>query len=402
MITKKIIKNKAIYIWTFIIIYMTDSLLLATNANRFFINLNRFGVVFLAMCVFLKNAIAKNNKVQVYMILMSVSIIISAVQANRLINGYSYYTMIAGMWLAYMLSNDISLEDFAHSYCNIMRIIAIVSLVAWIFAQQIISMNFLPTITNTVGARYKFLFFTATNMRRDIAKRNMGPFWEPGAYQVYLTVALFFTLFIDKRKHKTVNLVIFILASLSTLSGAALIPILILITAYAFEKKRIKSAVFSLVILCSIGILFSTGAFDDITTKIKGESENNSITYRLIGIEGAFKGFVESPIFGSTPERNEQIKTELAIKYLKQTYASNTNTYLNFLAYYGIFVGGFMLIKTFKLFYKNVSSPIAALLCFGAYFISTSNENMMGSLLIIFMAFLKNRAEIEDNTKNRK
>lgn len=392
MITKTSIKNKAIYIWTFIIIYMTDSLLFATNADKFFINLNRFGVVFIAMFVFFKKAIVRRRKIPIYMILLSVSVMVSAIQADRLTNGYSYYTMIACLWFSYMLSDDISLDKFAQCYCDIMRVIAIVSLVAWIFAQQIISMDFLPTITNSVGARYKFLFLTATIMRGDIAKRNMGPFWEPGAYQVYLTVALFFTLFIDKRKHRTSNIVIFILASLSTLSGAALIPILVLVIAYALDKKRIKSAVLSIVILCSISVLFSTGTFDDITAKLRGESENNSITYRLIGMEGAFKGFLENPVFGSTPERNEEIKSELAVKRLSQEYASNTNTYINFLAYYGIFVGGFMLIKTFNMFRKNVSSPVAAFLCFLAYFLSTSNENMMGSLLIVFLAFVKNDA----------
>lgn len=399
---KNNIKNKAmIYIWTFIIIYITDSLLFATNADRIFININRFGVVFLGMIMFFKKIVLGKKKMSIYMLVLSISIMASAVQANRLTTGYSYYTMIAGLWLSYILSDDISLEDFAHCYCNIMCIIAVVSLVAWVFARQIISMSFLPTITNSVGAKYKFLFLTATIMRPDIAKRNMGPFWEPGAYQVYLTVALFFTLFIDKRKQKTSNIVIFIAASLSTLSGAALIPILILVIAYSLEKKKIKSAIFSFVILCGIGVLFSTGTFDDITTKIRGESENNSITYRLIGMEGAFKGFFENPILGSTPERNEQIKSDLAWENLNQAYASNTNTYINFLAYYGIFVGGFMLIRAFRLFKKNISSPTAAWLCFIAYFLSTSNENMMGSILIVFLAFIKSNAEIENDTKNK-
>lgn len=377
------------YIAVFFIIYITDSLIFATNEAMLFLYVKRFGVVIVTMVMLFYKAFIKRDTVNLIVISLSFSILCSAINSNRIVNGYSYYTMIACLWFGYLFSKDYSLEQFSYCYCKIMRMIAIVSLVGWLFAPLITSIDAIPVITNTVGYKYKTLILTAIPMIKHHATRNMGPFWEPGAYQVYLNMALFFTLFIEKNRKKTFDVILFVITCLSTLSGAALIPMLLMITAYAFENKKIKNFGFSVVILSIILILFATGSFDEVTEKMNQQDNTNSVVYRWIGIEGGIKGFLNNPIVGSTPEQNEQIKSELAMKYLGQTYASNTNTFVNYFAYYGIFVGGFMLIRAYKLFRCNMTSTFAALMCFTAFIFITSNENMMDSLMIVVLLFLK-------------
>ncbi len=394
---KNIKVGKWAYFMAFIIIYLTDSLFFATNGMRAIIAVKRIGVVLIAGLMLLRAETVKKQKYDVIMFFLSSSVLASMALARNVADGYSYYTMVACLWFGYLYSREYSLEQFSHCYCNIMRIIAIVSLVVWLFETQIASIGAIPTITNTVGARYKMLFLTAIPLRGGNIGRNMGPFWEPGVYQVYLNIALFFSLFIQKNRLRIFDCILFIITCITTKSGAALAPIILLLAAYTFEKKHIKTFFAVAVMGGVMFMMFNTGMFEDITTKMAGEAETNSITYRWIGIEGSIYGFLNNPLFGSTPLKNELIKQELAMKYLGQWYASNTNTFLNYFAYYGILVGGFMLVRSYKLFRNNMKSWVGALLAFSAYFISTSNENMMASLLIVTLAFLKSEEQMERN-----
>lgn len=388
-----------LYLLTLIVIYLTDSLLFATNANEIFRSINRFGLILIAFITLGSRLLSRNYQIPIYLLGLSTSIFISATIAGRFFNGYSYYTMIAALWFGYLYAEVYSLEDFSHAFCKIMRVIAIVSLLGWLFSGAIRSAGFIPVVTNTVGTQYKTLILTNTPLLAHLAKRNMGPFWEPGAYQVYLSVALYLTLFISKNRLKWADVVLLIVVTLTTLSGAALIPIILLIAAYLFEKKSFKSFTLVMLLCGLLAALLNTGVFDDIVQKMGGEDSTNSMTYRWIGIEGSLRGFLHSPLFGSTPETNEAIKSGLAMRYLGKSYASNTNTLVNYFAYYGIFVGGFMLVRSFKLIRGSVVSTLSAWLIFAAYLFSTSNENMTGSLLIVVLVFLRSVREYSKNKR---
>lgn len=378
------------FLLTLTIIYITDSLLFATNASRAFVAAGRFGVIILAAVMLIRSERIKREKFGLVPVFLSVSIGTTMILSHRISNGYFYYTMIASIWFAYFYAREYSLEDFSYAFCKIMRVIAVVSLIAWLFAEPITSMGFIPVVNNSNGVPYKTLLFTNIPMSLHYAQRNMGPFWEPGAYQVYLNIALFLVLFVEKNNKKVFDSALFVITCLTTKSGAALAPMVMTICAYAIEERQIKSF-FTVAILGSVIVyMFSTGMFDDITDKMSGNAETNSIIYRQIGIEGALKGFLANPVFGSSPAENEYIKMQLAIEKLGSTYSSNTNTYINYFAYFGIFVGGYMFIRAYKLFRKNATSLLASLLAFGAYFIATSNEELMTSLLIIVLTFLEN------------
>lgn len=191
----------------FVIIYITDTLMFATNSVCAFLYVKRFGVIFIAAAMVLYRNAKNREGIQPVIIFLSGSIMISAILAGRFTTGYSYYTMIACIWLAYLFSREYSVEQFSYCFCRVMRIIAIVSLIGWLFASMITSVGAIPVITNTVGVKYKNLFLTVVPVLAHHAKRNMGPFWEPGAYQVYLNVALYFTLFIEKHKKKALDAV---------------------------------------------------------------------------------------------------------------------------------------------------------------------------------------------------
>ena len=379
--------DKKLYIFTIIIIYLTDSLLFGTNSNPIFLQGKRYAIILLVLVLFFTIRFKKNGPM-IQVILITLSLVFSAIFSGQFPAAFSYYTMISLVWFAYIFSCEYCIEDFSKSFCKIMRVIAIASLIVWVLSELIISADFIPTITNTVGVKYKFLLLTNVPVIRHLAERNLGPFWEPGAYQVYLTVAIYFTLFVENHKKKWFDVALFTLTILSTLSGAALLPPILLLLAYALEKKNFKSSGAVLLLFLFVLALFATGTFDIIIEKMGGEAETNSITYRQIGVEGAIRGFIKNPVFGSPPAVNEAIKESLAHKYLNDDYASNTNTFFNYLAYYGIFVGGYFWIRAYKFFKNKTSTFLPTIICFIAFIFSTSNENMMASLLVVTLLFL--------------
>lgn len=379
-------REKYLYLMTFVVIYLTDSLLFATNNSQIFIYAKRFGVILIDLIMLLFQPKSNRLRVPVFLLGMSCSILISSFFAGRFFNGYSYYTMIAIIWFGYLFSERYSFHGFADSFCTIMRLIAIVSLVCWLSNAVVRTISFLPTITNVLGLQYKCLFLTNVPVKVNLARRNLGPFWEPGAFQVYLIVALYFTLFIRKNKKKWIDTGIFIATALSTLSGAALIPIILLISAYLFDNKNIKGFALSIASGLFLVLLMSTGGFEEIMHKLSGDNSTNSLAFRVVALEGAWKGFLSNPLFGSSPEQNDLIKSVLSQQYIGSDYSSNANTFVNYLAYYGIYVGGFMILNSFRLALRSVDSKVSAIIVFLAYFLTTSNENMTSSLLIGVLA----------------
>lgn len=388
------------YLYTLMIIFLTDSLLFGTNSNVVLLYGARYFLILFTLFLLVRE-ITYTKKIDLILLFLSISILISSFLAGRLYSGYSYYTIISLLWFGRLFALHFDLDSFSYVFCKLMRIITIISLLGWLFASYVVSIDWLPIITNTVGNKYKSIIFTNIPVIPHHALRNQGPFWEPGVFQFYLNVAIYLTLFVVKNpKFKIFDLIIFNFALISTFSGAALVPMFLILLAFFFENTNVKSFIVVFLITCIYIGITSTGFLNIIFDKMLNQGSNNSIVYRWIGIEGSLKGFFLNPIFGSPPEVNEAIKSSLAIKYLGQTYGSNTNTFINYFAYYGVFVGSFMVIRTYSFFRRNSRSMIASLLVFGAYFISTSNENLTSSLLIFVLAFIKNQSRHVSNSSS--
>lgn len=135
-------------------------------------------------------------------------------------------------------------------------------------------------------------------------------------------------------------------------------------------------------------LLIDTGLFDGIFLKMTGQDSNSSLLIRWIGFEGGIRAFLAHPLFGASFAEIKQIKDELGLEYLGINYGSNTSTFANYFAYYGLFVGTFFFASSYRFFKKICGKGIVGLIAFAAYFLSTSNENLIGSLLIITAALL--------------
>ena len=370
------------------IVYATDSLLFATSDIPFFSYARRFlPIVFAIALLFRYHFIDKT------IIIVCASIFTSMILAGRTIYGFFYYSQIGVIIFGYAYSKYYDFEDFVSVYIVIMRIITIISIIAFLLSDLIRQITFIPVITNSANHSFRFLFFTNVPVSFSSSRRNWGPFWEPGVFQYYLNIAILFMVF-RKPKYWYYDLILFVFADLTTLSGAAILPLPFILAAYYFDtrkqrkKKQMYIVVFSIALF--VIVLMSTGYFDEIIYKvIRVGDESSSMGFRLGSMIANIKSAITHPLFGASPEYQDATRIEI-ISRLNNIVAKggNTNTILGFFSYFGFPVGFYLTKKIYSIGKLLSVNKISRFLIFIALFLMTSNENLMQSLLLFVLMYL--------------
>ena len=164
---------------------------------------------------------------------------------------------------------------------------------------------------------------------------------------------------------------------------------LLIYAAYAFDKRNMKTFVGILAMTVAFGVFVNVGYFDNVFAKLAGTDQHNSLLHRWIGLEGGLRGFIHNPIFGSSPSYNDSVRVQLARKYLASDYASSANTFANILGYFGIYVGGYLLYSSYKMFSSLGKKRIVTVLLFLSFLIATSNENLTTSTFFFTVCMLR-------------
>lgn len=375
------------------IIYITDSLMFATNSNSLFIMAKRFLPILVAAFLLLKV-----QTIDLTIILVSFSILLSAFFAGKILDGYFYFTEIGLLIFAYYYSKLVSFEKFADMFIKLMRIIAIVSLFGFAFSSIIRQASFIPTIINTVGNTYKTLILTSVPTSASLARRNVGPFWEPGAYQFYLNMALLFTVY-RKPKKWMLDALLFSATAVTTMSGAAILPIPFILIAFFWDarfKHADKYIAFALMLTVSIVVLYYAGLFDEILVKLSfAENESNSAGFRIGSAIANIRSTLAYPLFGASPEYQDAIRAEVIESLNGHSTEGNTNTFFGFFSYFGIFVGSYFAYRLYKFTSCFSDKTFSRISIFLAIFLATSNENFITSIILIVFMFLKKEGKTE-------
>lgn len=381
--------SRMLTVFTIYIIYITDSIFFSTNSNNVLILLSRILPVIVAIYFIIKyrSRIISVRCAVAY--LVCISVFFSMINANRLTNGYFYITIIACLLFGFFFSLQYSIEEFAYSYVRIMTIIAIVSIVCEVGKYFLYNLSILPTLTNSTGVNYKHIVLTSFTIRNG-ALRNQGPFWEPGAYQVYLNVALLLSLFCEKDSRiKLFHSILFCITLITTGSGIAILPAILIIFAYMLNEKISKSFIILLISVFAFFIFYQTGFLDSVFGRMNtGET---SFQLRLYSILGNLYAFIQNPIFGSPVEESYAYREEIIRRWTGFTYSFNLNTFPAYFAYLGILPGTYFVVNLFLMAKSMSKRTIPALLIFIAIILSTSNENMVSSIFICTLVMLRSK-----------
>lgn len=397
------------WILVFFLLYATDSAYVSSNDNRIWARVSWVIMIalFLGLLCLLK---AKLKRSYIPLILLSVWIGLSMLMHGDIFN-VNYYQRIVLIWLAVLVASYIEYSRFMDIFIAALKVIAVISLIGFVFHSYIERMDFLPIMT-TGESSYRVLFFT--NVKCYVpGNRNFGPFWEPGVYQLYLNWAVFWELR-NQDKFKLFDIILFSLTILTTKSTAGVI-ILALIYLYYFLFVRIKRAengaasakrgkAFLVVLLIAaipvvlnseslMRFLFSK-IFDFLQNRNVIDSGNISAYTRFYSVFANIDIIKRYPLFG------------IGIRNMKQAVwdsyeiTSNTNSILAMPATYGIVSGLlylWMFIKAAKNIGKDTLSRFLALAILIAMY---STENLIVSIvfyIILIYEGFGSKERVHDN-----
>lgn len=381
------LSNSRLILLVLTMIFCTDSALVNTNSERIWARLS--WIVIIILSVFFLSKAKLGGKRIALLIGFSIPIL-----ASMLINDgiyINYIQRIIIIWLGCAIARSVDYHSFMRVFIKTMKLIAIVSLLG-IFLKPILIALPLPHMhcgTNT------FVNLILTNVSVT-STRNYGPFWEPGAFQLYLNWAIFYEIRY-KDAFKIKDLILFVIAIITTHSTGGIMILTLIIVYYVLfcrQNNGIRNNIWPkiLTIATAISVVFvflskpelsdaffgKLYALQDNTNEIN--SDNVSSYTRLYSIHASIDAIKTSPIFGLGITGIKELAME--------TYGitSNTNSILAFAATFGLLPG----ILYFLLFVRTTkciaTSIYSAFIIFCILIAMFCTENMIVSL--IFWIFL--------------
>lgn len=294
------------------------------------------------------------------------------------------FTFTTGFVFAY----KVGFEDFKVLYTKVMYLICMISIFFYLLFLLFPFLNSFNTVTNAVGN-------VASNLYLYISLhpglRNCGLFWEPGAFQTFIAIALLFSLsktIIDRKE-----IVVLVVSMITTFSTTGFVALIVLFAIYILSTSNIKqksSAVFA-VILCAGAFIYfaydllfdASGSFGKLLAfQERGGADSDTfdtVSVRYFSFILPIQAFLSSPLWG--------VGYDGLVKYsFDFTRGMNTCTMINWFAVYGLFWGVIMLIGFIRLSKCLGSNYISRFLIFVLFFIITCSENYVNNPIILMLA----------------
>ena len=317
---------------------------------------------------------------------------------SDIVNGENLRTTMCN-WVAIFASflyfSTRSFQRFKNSFINALRFLCIVSLIGYVL------FFIFPQLRNIaiIGSRnFNCFFIYVHNANPNLSdySRNFGMFWEPGAFQTFINLALL--LEVTKKKPSIFNMLLFIITTITTFSTTGYIATsLILLLPFVNGVKKDNMAVRRIIILVVlVFITFIAFNFDmffsetqyTVFGKIFGllngsELNSNSVTsstIRYYSIVKPLEAFIHKPILGYGYEG-------LIRETYQYTYSMNTCTFVNWFAVHGLLYGVIMLYGVYlfsKLLSKNNTSLLLIIII---VFVMTCAENYIDNASIMILVF---------------
>ena len=379
--------SRWVSICIFAVIYLTSSFMVTNDLVPSFVVIGSW----LFLCAYLCSR--KSGKdisgVPIGLTLCALFIVSYVVNDENIINGAS---LLFSFFVAILFCVKVPFRTFKDAFVYIMTFLAWVSMICYILYSLIPQMDALFTITRTDGTVFSNIFLYVSDTQEAL-KRNQGIFWEPGAYQAFIGVALIFELFSERVSFKRVAL--FVVTIISTLSTTGYIATIISFLIYYFKSIRSKdgssASIFGITLLSVAFIVFLYQTSSNVSNPLmkvfnfydnQGWADNtdlNSASVRYFSIVMPLKAFWERPLFGYGYEG--------LINYTKlYTDGMNTCTMINWFALYGVFFGTLMIRAYFRISKIFSNDGLVRILLFVFLFTVTMSENFAANAFFFMIA----------------
>lgn len=288
-------------------------------------------------------------------VIMSTACIIIVCSLSTIFNGEDLRATVlvsSEIILAGMIAYKYSFDTFIEGFISLMRALCIISLIFFFVYLLFPQLNSVNVITNPNGvSASNMILYVHTGLFR-----NQSFFWEPGAFQSFVSMALLFEL--SREKPNMISVYLFIASVITTFSTTGYVCVVAIMLWY-FLSGRGEAGIFvkiclGLIVLGGIAyvyagdLLFSTSSHStfgklinvqDYGLERNGEATSASIRY--YSVVKPFELFLEYPLFGCGYETLRQ-------NLYFYTYGMNTCTFVNYFAVYGVLLGLFSMIGYYK------------------------------------------------------
>lgn len=292
----------------------------------------------------------------------------------------TYFGFYFRFFIAFLLVSLVSRDFFIRSYTNFFVYYGFFSLIMYIMG--FISPEFiynLPTSYNDAGTGYRHLYIYFYQGIELWNFRNAGIFWEAGAFQVFLVLALIFESFIIKGN--TSRRIILILSIISTFSVIGIVIIGLFIGLFLSNKK---SKMTFLIPLLLVSLVLTNGYIQEmIDSKFTGT--HSSGNERLVGQIADIKVWTDYPLFGAGLEKYEQVFKAYGYD-LGAEIPTSTNSFSGMMALNGLWYSLFIFSSLFLFVFSLRISLKEKLLVSLIFILLLSSQGVLNQIL--FLCFL--------------
>ena len=302
----------------------------------------------------------------------------------------SYAHFFVRICLVASIPMILTFKEFRELYVKVIFFLAVTSLIIYSGALLFREIIYLFPQINSHGSAYYFnLFLAVYHIPLPTYLANSSVFWEGGAYQAFLNLAIAFELVFNKLENKK-RLFILILSVITTHSTTGYIILVFQLAFFLFVEKSITSKWLNHILRVLLATMLLWFIFSSIFQGIvlnKFSEGSYSFIVRLTSTLTDLTIFGQSPIFGSgISDYQDMVKSISYSKYLISLQGS-VNSLTQFLAMYGLIISCAFLYGYYK-FASILGSPskIRKWVYFVVLIIFFSTENFFTS--IIFLSFL--------------
>ena len=395
----------------FLMYFSNDTYLFGSNRSELMQAIPRYLLLVFCIVEFLLiiPKFSRVWKIFVPFFAMAICIIISTLIVNN--DSFSRVVIkLICMFAGLLLVCRFKFRLFAESFNKAVYFISVSALIFELFLYVFPSLFYiLPHIVNTAGHYYSTCLFAGINMNTagSFFIRSSGIFWEPGAFQVFINLALFFELFVFEKVNKN-RLTIYFISLLFTFSTTGYIACFWLLLGYVlFERKRIskRNKFLSIIVISIFLLLFIIFPDTPLGKIVFGKLTDLSTGTTMVRFAGIIVNLLilkDNILFGIGMDRMTDVFLSTSLipsvrSFLGGFTHQNTNTLLYQYSAFGIFYG-VLFTKGWYHFGKNISNSFwLRLYIFSFLFILFISENFMVSIwpyVLVFYGYLSNENNI--------
>ena len=324
----------------------------------------------------------------IFIIILSGLITVIIKNENTVTFGMVMFSYVVS--LLYVVRTDF--KSFCNQYSEIMHWLCVISLVGFI------AYNIFPVLYNinqvTTYTTYSNLFLYVDTQKYN---RNIGMFWEPGAFQTFINIALLIELSKEEAEYNYKRVVVYIITIITTYSTTGYITMMLILLTLFFKRSKsnsMKKFVLFLTVALLLALYFGqdylfgkvlnngqSTVFGKIANYMSG-GQVQSVSVRYYAITKPIEAFFKSPIIGNG-------RNGLAKELYYYTNGMNTCTFINWFAIYGVLYGTIMLWGTFNFSRKlSNNNKLLSFWYLLILFVTTMSETYVDNpMLLIFILF---------------